>query len=92
MHGYSRAIQYLNLIIHCCNGKSGELTGLTRDGILYYKNGKFEKSVNNFRWNEIPHDMTRRILALGKQVVNDTHSIIPTMLIKDFTLVDNTRF
>ncbi len=36
--------------------------------------------------------MTRRILVLGKQVVDDTHSIIPTMLIKDFTLVDNTNF
>ncbi len=36
--------------------------------------------------------MTRRILALGKQVVNDTSSIIPTMLVDDFTLVDNTRF
>ncbi len=78
--------------IRVVDGKSGELTGLTRDGVLYFKNGKVEKSVNNFRWNEIPHDMTRRILALGKQVVNDTRSIIPTMLIKDFHLVDNTRF
>ncbi len=78
--------------IRVVDGKSGELTGLTRDGVLYFKNGKVEKSVNNFRWNEIPHDMSRRILALGKQVVNDTRSIIPTMLIDDFTLVDNTRF
>ena len=78
--------------IRVVDGKSGELTGLTRDGVLYFKNGKIEKSVNNFRWNEIPHDMSRRILALGKQLVNDTRSIIPTMLIKDFTLVDNTRF
>jgi hypothetical protein len=36
--------------------------------------------------------MIRRILALVKQVVNDTLSIIPTMLIDDLTLVDNTRF
>ena len=55
-------------------------------------NGKIQKSVNNFRWNDIPHDMTRRILALGEQVVNSTRSIVPTMLIKDFHLVDNTRF
>jgi predicted Zn-dependent protease len=78
--------------IRVIDGKSGELTGLTRDGVLYFKNGKIEKSVNNFRWNEIPHDMSRRILALGKQVVNDDSSIIPTMLINDFNLVDNTRF
>ncbi|MBI9032420.1 hypothetical protein JEZ13_10550 [bacterium] len=78
--------------IRVVDGKSGELTGLTRDGVLYFKNGKIEKSVNNFRWNEIPHDMTRRILALGKQIVTDTRSIVPTMLINDFTLVDNTRF
>ncbi|MFA7057296.1 MAG: metallopeptidase TldD-related protein [Candidatus Cloacimonadales bacterium] len=78
--------------IRVIDGKSGELTGLTRDGVLYFKNGKIQKSVNNFRWNDIPHDMTRRILALGEQVVNSTRSIVPTMLIKDFHLVDNTRF
>lgn len=78
--------------IRVIDSKSGELTGLTRDGVLYFKDGKIEKSVNNFRWNEIPHDMTRRILALGEQVVNSTRSIVPTMLIDDFHLVDNTRF
>ncbi len=88
----------LNIIYNCSwyirvvDSISGELLRLTRHGVLYFKNGKIEKSVNNFRWNEIPHDMSRRILALGKQSVNDTSSIIPTMLIDDFTLVDNTRF
>lgn len=72
--------------------KSGELTGLTRDGVLYFKDGKVQKSVNNFRWNEIPHDVARRILALGKAEINGGWAIIPTMLIKDFTFVDNTRF
>ncbi len=78
--------------IRVIDGKSGELTGLTRDGVLYFKDGKIQKSVNNFRWNEIPHETTRRILALGKEDAISTWSAIPTMLIDNFTFVDNTRF
>jgi predicted Zn-dependent protease len=78
--------------IRVIDGKSGELTGLTRDGVLYFKDGKVQKSVNNFRWNEIPHETTRRILALGKQDPIAAWTAIPTMLIDNFTFVDNTRF
>ncbi len=72
--------------------KRGELTGMTRDGVLYFENGKVVKAVNNFRFNEIPHEATRRIMALGESILQDTETMIPTILIKDFNFVDKTSF
>jgi len=72
--------------------KKGEWTGLTRDGVIYFENGKIKNSVNNFRWNEIIHDATRRILALGKSVQQEYFSRVPTLLIDDFNFVDVTTF
>ncbi len=72
--------------------KRGELTGMTRDGVLYFENGKIVKSVNNLRWNEIIQDVSRRILALGESVLKSYDSKIPSMLIEDFNFVDATSF
>ncbi len=72
--------------------KRGELTGMTRDGVLYFENGKVVKSINNLRWNEVIQDVTRRILALGQSVLKSSDSKVPTMLIKDFNFVDSTSF
>ncbi len=79
---------YLRMI----DGKKGEITGMTRDGVLYFKDGKIQYAVNNFRFNEIPHDATRRILALGKEEQRDVNTILPTMLINDFCFVDKSTF
>jgi predicted Zn-dependent protease len=72
--------------------KRGEMTGMTRDGVLYFENGKIVKAVNNFRFNEIPYEVTKRILALGDSILQNTETKIPTMLIKDFNFVDKTSF
>lgn len=72
--------------------KRGELTGMTRDGVLYFEDGKIRCAVNNFRWNEVIHEATRRILALGESIAHSSHARIPTMLIDDFNLVDATTF
>lgn len=72
--------------------KTGEWTGLTRDGVLYFENGKIKHSVNNFRWNEILHDATRRILALGPAVQQEHYARIPAVLIDGFNFVDVTTF
>lgn len=72
--------------------KAGEWTGLTRDGVLYFEEGKLTNSVTNFRWNEIFHEATKRILALGKSVQKEYYAKVPTMLIKDFNFVDTTTF
>jgi len=72
--------------------KAGTQTGLTRDGVLYFEDGKIVKSVNNFRWNEILHDVTRRIIAKGPSVLIDTWCKVPTLMIDDFNFVDTTSF
>lgn len=78
--------------IRFVDSKRGELTGMTRDGVLYFENGKIKHAVNNFRWNEVLHEATRRVLALGKSIPHNTSCRIPTMLIDSFNLVDTTSF
>jgi len=72
--------------------KAGELTGMTRDGVLYFEDGKIKHAVNNLRFNEIPHDTTKRILALGESVLTDSSVKLPTVLIDGFNFVDTTNF
>jgi len=72
--------------------KAGELTGMTRDGVWYFENGKVQHAVNNLRFNEIPHDTTRRILALGKSELTDGSVKLPSLLIDNFNFVDTTSF
>ena len=72
--------------------KTGELTGMTRDGVLYFEDGQVRHAVNNLRFNEIPHDMTRRILALGANKLSSPSINVPTMLIDSFNFVDKTSF
>jgi predicted Zn-dependent protease len=45
--------------------KTGLVTGVTRDGCFYVKNGKIEKSVKNFRILESPHFALNKLLAIG---------------------------
>lgn len=72
--------------------KAGELTGMTRDGVLYFEDGKVKHAVNNLRFNEIPHEMTRRILALGPEKLASPKMIVPSALIDNFNFVDKTTF
>ncbi|MBV9206195.1 MAG: TldD/PmbA family protein [Actinobacteria bacterium] len=41
------------------------LTGLTRDGVYLVENGEVTGAVNNFRFNESPVSMLRRLLEVG---------------------------
>ena len=41
------------------------LTGLTRDGVYLVENGEVTAAVNNFRFNESPLDLLRRITEAG---------------------------
>jgi predicted Zn-dependent protease len=72
--------------------KKGEWTGLTRDGVLYFADGKIQNAVYNLRWNEVFHDVTKRILALGPVDYIESYAAVPTMLIDDFNFVDVTTF
>ena len=72
--------------------REGTQTGLTRDGVLYFEDGKIVGSVNNFRWNEVLHDVTRRIIAAGPSQLIETWCQVPTFLVEDFNFVDTTTF
>ena len=72
--------------------KTFDLTGMTRDGVMYFENGKILHAVNNFRFNEPLHELTHRILTTGVSTQIDINHKVPTMLIDKFNLVDKTTF
>jgi predicted Zn-dependent protease len=61
---------YVNRLSGMSNvdGKTGLVTGVTRDGCFYVKNGRIEKSVKNFRILESPHFVFNKLLAIGPTV------------------------
>jgi predicted Zn-dependent protease len=40
-------------------------TGLTRDGVFWIENGKIAHPVNNFRWNESPVAVLKKVEAMS---------------------------
>ncbi len=78
--------------IRFVNAKRGELTGMTRDGVLWFEDGKIKHPIVNLRFNEVIYESTRRIMALGKPEVQSPYSKVPTMLIDGFNFVDTTSF
>ena len=70
------------------------LTGLTRDGVFLVEGGEVVGGVNNFRFNESPVDMLRRITAVGRPTDSlarefgdyFTRTRMPTLRIADFNM------
>ena len=70
------------------------LTGLTRDGVYYVKNGEVQGATNNFRWNDSPVNALSRITAAGasewtqpREWAGDIfHMHMPPLVIKDFNM------
>jgi predicted Zn-dependent protease len=70
------------------------LTGLTRDGVYYVKNGEVQGTTNNFRWNDSPVSALSRIAHAGatewtqpREWAGDMTSMsVPPMIIKDFNM------
>jgi predicted Zn-dependent protease len=70
------------------------LTGLTRDGVYYVKNGEVQGATNNFRWNDSPVSALSRIAHAGatewtqpREWAGDvTNMSVPPMVIKDFNM------
>jgi len=78
--------------IRTVDAKAGELTGMTRDGVLYFEDGAVKHAVNNLRFNDIPHLATRRILALGPNQLASSGMSLPSILFDSFNFVDKTNF
>ena len=70
------------------------LTGLTRDGVYYIKNGEVQGATNNFRWNDSPVSALSRIAYAGatewtqpREWAGDVTSMsMPPLVIKDFNM------
>ncbi|MFI9405006.1 metallopeptidase TldD-related protein [Nocardia sp. NPDC052316] len=68
------------------------LTGLTRDGVYLVENGAVTAAVNNFRFNESPLDLLRRVTEAGATEVTlprewkdwFTRTAMPPLRIPDF--------
>ena len=70
------------------------LTGLTRDGVYEIKGGEVVGAVNNFRWNDSPVELLKRIKAAGateitqpREWAGDVERVAaPPMILKDFNM------
>ncbi len=68
------------------------LTGLTRDGVYLVENGEVTGAVNNFRFNESPLDLLRRVSEAGRTEITlprewkdwFTRTAMPPLRIPDF--------
>jgi predicted Zn-dependent protease len=68
------------------------LTGLTRDGVYLVEDGTVSAAVNNFRFNESPLDLLRRVSQAGVPEVTlprewgdwATRAAMPSLRIPDF--------
>ncbi|MGY0499740.1 metallopeptidase TldD-related protein [Nocardia sp. FBN12] len=68
------------------------LTGLTRDGVYLVENGQVTGAVNNFRFNESPLDLLRRVSEAGATEITlprewkdwFTRTAMPPLRIPDF--------
>jgi predicted Zn-dependent protease len=65
------------------NPQTGELTGLTRDGLFMVEKGKVAYPVMNFRWNESPANVLANVEMLGRSVLSGG-KIVPAMKVREF--------
>ena len=70
------------------------LTGLTRDGVYLVEGGEVVGEVNNFRFNESPLDLLRRVTEIGateRTLPREwkdwfTRAALPPLVIPDFNM------
>ncbi|WP_297617604.1 TldD/PmbA family protein [Nocardia sp.] len=75
------------------------LTGLTRDGVYLVENGEVTAAVNNFRFNESPLDLLRRVSEAGRTEITlprewkdwFTRTAMPALRIPDFHMSSVSR-
>jgi predicted Zn-dependent protease len=75
------------------------LTGLTRDGVFLVEGGEVVAEVNNFRFNESPLDLLRRVSAAGAaertlpREFKDwfTRTVMPPVVVSDFNMSSVSR-
>ena len=70
--------------IRYVNPQTGQLTGLTRDGLFMVEKGKIAYPVTNFRWNESPANVLVNAEMLSRTVLVGGR-VVPGMKVRDFS-------
>jgi predicted Zn-dependent protease len=72
------------------------LTGMTRDGTFLVENGKIQRGIRNFRFNEsLLHmlsnveEMSLPARACGEESFD---MVVPAMKVRDFNFTETTKF
>lgn len=72
------------------------LTGMTRDGTFYVKNGKVQHGLRNFRFNEGLIDVLNRVEMVGPtgrtSGEESFEMVVPALKIRDFNFSSVTKF
>lgn len=67
-------------------------TGLTRDGVFWVENGEIAHPVNNFRWNDSPISVLKKVEAMSATALTPARgaqapfSVVPALRTADFNL------
>ncbi|MCH9684763.1 MAG: TldD/PmbA family protein [Deltaproteobacteria bacterium] len=66
------------------------VTGLTRDGTFWVEGGKIVQPVRNFRFNDSPLNLLRKVVALGQPqragLSTGRVTVVPPLVVSDFNL------
>jgi predicted Zn-dependent protease len=72
------------------------LTGMTRDGTFLVENGRVQRGVRNFRFNESLIHMLSHVEAMSSPVRSSGEEsfdmIVPAMKVRDFNFTEVTKF
>ena len=72
------------------------MTGMTRDGTFLVENGKIERGIRNFRFNESLLHMLSNVEAMSVPVRSTGEEsfdmVVPAMKIRDFNFTETTKF
>jgi predicted Zn-dependent protease len=65
-------------------------TGLTRDGVFWIENGEIAYPVNNFRWNESPVSVLKKVEAMSATELaaprgdEEPFTVVPAIRVSEF--------
>lgn len=66
------------------------ITGLTRDGTFWVENGKIVEPIRNFRFNDSPLSVLKKVVALGRPqragLARGRVMVVPPLVVSEFEL------
>ena len=72
------------------------ITGMTRDGTFLVENGKVQRGIRNFRFNQSLIDMLQKVESMGEPVrasgEESMDMVVPAMKVRDFNFTEVTKF